>query len=136
MALKEVLEQTQSSFNPILQGEYILKKKIIEEQDIINNLDNLRNYVQWARAYPDLFVDLIKGKDCNFEFYPYQRQFLRAVMRYRNVFATYVRAFSKSFLTMMSLMLKAILYPGAKLSVCAGGKEQTSFSCSYISRGI
>lgn len=29
---------------------------------------------------------------------------------------------SKSFLTMMSLMLKAVLYPGVKAAVTTGGK--------------
>lgn len=33
---------------------------------------------------------------------------------------------SKSFLTMMSLMLKAVLYPGVKAAVTTGGKEQAA----------
>jgi hypothetical protein len=42
------------------------------------------------------------------------------------VYATFPRAYSKSFLSVMALMLKAILYPGAKLFSVAGGKEQSA----------
>ena len=52
--------------------------------------------------------------------------FLRIVMRHRYVYATFVRAWSKSFMSVMALMLKAILYPGAKLFSVAGGKEQSA----------
>ena len=47
-------------------------------------------------------------------------------MRHRRVYAVFPRAYSKSFLTMMALMLRAILYPGAALFVTTGGKEQAA----------
>ena len=47
-------------------------------------------------------------------------------MRHRYVYAVFVRAWSKSFMSVMALMLKAILYPGAKLFSVAGGKEQSA----------
>lgn len=47
-------------------------------------------------------------------------------MRHRYVFATFPRAFSKSFLSMLTLMLRAILYPGSALFVTTGGKEQAA----------
>ena len=37
-----------------------------------------------------------------------------------------MRAWSKSFMSVMALMLKAILYPGAKLFTVAGGTEQSA----------
>jgi hypothetical protein len=33
------------------------------------------------------------------------------------------RAYSKSFLSVLVLMIRCILYPGAKLFVTSGGKE-------------
>jgi len=68
----------------------------------------------------------MKGPDCTFHFYYYQRIFLRIVMRHRYVYATFPRAYSKSFLSMMVLMLRCILYPGAELFVTTGGKEQAA----------
>lgn len=87
-----------------------------------------RKYVAFWREYPDLFVDFLleKNNPSKFRFYFYQRIFLRASIRYRYVYCVYPRAYSKSFLSVLCLMLKAILYPNAKLFVTAGGKEQAS----------
>ena len=89
-------------------------------------MPELRNAIAFYRKYPDIFVDDIKGPDCIFKFYTYQRVFLRIVMRHKWVYAVFPRAYSKSFLTMMSLMLKAILYPGTQAAVTTGGKEQAA----------
>ena len=45
-------------------------------------------------------------------------------MRYQYVYAVFPRAYSKSFLSVMALMIRCILYPGAHLFVTSGGKEQ------------
>jgi hypothetical protein len=63
-------------------------------------------------------------KEGDFRFYFYQRVFLRSVMRYQYVYAVFPRAYSKSFLTVMALMIRCILYPDAHLFVTSGGKEQ------------
>ena len=103
-------------------SNYSVQKQGMSEERVRAQLDNLRKFFSFFREYPDLFIDFIKGKDCNFKFYTYQRVFLRQVMRYRYVYATYPRAFSKSFLSIMALMLKAILYPGCELFITTGGK--------------
>ena len=107
-------------------SNYSVQKQGMSEERVRAQLDNLRKLFSFFREYPDLFIDFIKGKDCNFKFYTYQRVFLRQVMRYRYVYATYPRAFSKSFLSIMALMLKAILYPGCELFITTGGKEQAA----------
>jgi len=68
----------------------------------------------------------MKGPDSTFRFYYYQRVFIRVAMRHRYTYATFPRAFSKSFLSMMVLMLRCILYPGSELFVTTGGKEQAA----------
>ena len=93
-------------------------------------LPTVRKYVAFWREYPDLFVDfMVRGtrtevKDGEFCFYFYQRVFLRCVMRYQYVYAVFPRAYSKSFLTVMAMMCRCILYPDAHLFVTSGGKEQ------------
>lgn len=47
-------------------------------------------------------------------------------MRYKYVYMVFPRAYSKSFLSVMVLMIRCILYPGAKLFVTSGGKEQAA----------
>ena len=93
-------------------------------------IPTIRKYIAFWREYPDLFVDfMVRGtstevKEGEFVFYFYQRVFLRCVMRYQYVYAVFPRAYSKSFLTVMALMCRCILYPNAHLFVTSGGKEQ------------
>lgn len=47
-------------------------------------------------------------------------------MRHRYVYATFTRGFSKSFLAVLILMIKAILYPGAKLGMASNVKNQSA----------
>lgn len=78
-----------------------------------------------------MFVDFLQTggdptREKRLKFYFYQRVFLRVSMRYKYVYAVYPRAYSKSFLSVLSLMLKCILYPGSKLFCSAGGKSQAA----------
>ena len=102
-----------------------------ERVDMIKS--QLREYISFWREYPDLFVDFMqtggdseKEKDLTFKLFFYQRVFLRAAMRFKYVYAVYPRAYSKSFLSVLILMIRAILYPRAKLFSTAGGKEQAA----------
>jgi len=74
-------------------------------------------------AYPDIFLDFITPADSNFELFFYQRITLRAIMRYRDVYITAPRAFSKSFITILGLMLQCIFIPGTKRFICAPNKN-------------
>ena len=105
-----------------LSSEKGEKKRGISEQRLSENLDGLRKLIGFFREYPDIFVDFIKGTECNFKFLFYQRIFLRAIMRHRYVYGVFPRAFSKSFLSMMALMIRCILYPNSHLFVTTGGK--------------
>ena len=92
----------------------------------------LRQYIAYWREYPDMFVDFLQtGRNGEvpkegLKFYFYQRVFLRISLRYRQVYAVFPRGFSKSFLAVLSLMIRCILYPGAKLFSSAGGKSQAA----------
>lgn len=109
------------------------KKQGLSEERLREQMGHLREQIAFFREYPDLFVDFIKGPDCKFEFKTYQREIIRASMRHRYSYMTYPRGCGKSFLTMMCLMIKAILYPGAHLAVTTGGKEQAaSITCAKI----
>ena len=92
----------------------------------------LRQYIAYWREYPDMFIDFLQtgenGKipENGLKFYFYQRVFLRAAMRYKYVYMVFPRAYSKSFLSVLTLMIRCILYPRAKLFVASGGKEQSA----------
>ena len=75
-------------------------------------------------AYPDLFIDMITPVDSGFELYFYQRIFLRACLRFRYHYCTAPRAFSKTFISILGMILKCIFQPGSKTFICAPKKEQ------------
>lgn len=102
------------------------KKQGISQERLSQNLDKIRKLIAFFRWYPDLFIDFIKGPDSKFNFYLYQRVFLRAVMRHRYVYATFPRAYSKSFLSVLALILRCIFYPNSHLFVTTGGKQQAA----------
>ena len=108
------------------------KKNILDVEDIEKyikaNIKDFRDLIAYWRVYPDKLIDyyLSLGNPYNFQFFFYQRLFLRAIFRHRYLYAVFVRAWSKSFMSVMALMLKAILYPGAKIFTVAGGKQQSA----------
>ena len=100
----------------------------ITEDLLRKDLDRYRELIAYWRMYPDRFVDYLCSLDPNntFHFYFYQRLTLRIIFRHKYSYAVFCRAYSKSFLSILSLMLKAILYPGAHLFTVAAGKEQSA----------
>ena len=99
----------------------------VTEERIKAQIPVLRQYIAYWREYPDMFVEFLCGDNPeNFSLFFYQRIFLRAVMRHRYAYATFPRAYSKSFLSVLVLMLRCILYPGSHLFVTTGGKEQAA----------
>ena len=109
------------------------RKKIgLSEERIEAIKPALRQYIAYWREYPDMFIDFLQtGVDGEIpenglKFYFYQRVFLRAAMRYKYVYMVFPRAYSKSFLSVMVLMCRCILYPRSKLFVTSGGKEQAA----------
>lgn len=118
MALSDILKYSQN----------IESKKLgLSEERVQAIVPVARQYISFWREYPDIFVEFLCGNNPhNFKLYFYQRLFLRAVMRHRYAYATFPRAYSKSFLSVLVLMLRCILYPGSHLFVTTGGKEQAA----------
>lgn len=112
MSLAQILKQNQTQ----------RQKDEVTEERLKECLPQLRALISFYREYPDIFIDHIKGPDCTFKFRYTQRVFLRAIMRHRYTYATFTRGFSKSFLSVMALILKAVLFPGSHLFVTTGGK--------------
>lgn len=117
MALQDLLDLSES------------RKKIgLSEERVRAVISIGRQYIAYWREYPDMFVDYLleMGNPQDFKFFFYQRVFLRIAMRHQYVYAVFPRAYSKSFLSIMTLMIRCILYPKCKLFVTSGGKEQAA----------
>lgn len=119
------------ALNDLLELSDKHKKIGLSEERVNAIIPQAREYIAFWREYPDLFVDFLQtggdpSRKKTLNFYAYQRIFLRAIARHKYVYMVFPRAYSKSFLSVLSLMVRCILYPGAKLFVTAGGKEQAS----------
>ena len=80
-------------------GTEIEKGVILTEDYLIRNEKFFAEILNIFAAYPDIYLDMIKPADSNFNLFFYQRIVLRAIMRYKKIFVTAPRAFSKSFIT-------------------------------------
>lgn len=133
MPLQDILE-TSAKKDSLTQ-----KKLGFSRERVMAQMPIIRQYIAFFREYPDIFLDFIQGewrltdrakvsdkKRITLDLYAYQRIFLRAIFRHKYVYGTFPRAYSKSFLTVLSQILRAILYPNSQLFVTAGGKEQSA----------
>ena len=108
------------------EGIEIEKGGILTEQYLIEHEQLFRDYADFFTAYPDIFLDLIKPADSTFTLFFYQRIVLRALMRFKEVYITACRAFSKSFITILAQFLQCVFIPGTKRFICAPNKNQSA----------
>lgn len=99
---------------------------VLTEEYLIRHEEFFKRMMEFFSAYPDLYLDTIKPVDETFTLFFYQRIVLRAVMRYKEIYITAPRAFSKSFITILAMMLQCIFMPGTKRFICAPGKGQSA----------
>ena len=107
-------------------GTIIEKGVILNENYLDENLEKIGNVMSIFSAYPDIYLDLIKPQDSSFTLFFYQRITLRALMRFKDVYGTAPRAFSKSFITILAMILQCIFMPGTKRFICAPNKTQAA----------
>lgn len=101
-------------------------RKYITPEFVDEHDKTFREYIRYFRAYPDILVDYLAADNETFQLYYYQRLFLRGIFRYKYNYVTAMRGFGKSFLTILGLYLQCILYPGIKVFMCSGTKEQVT----------
>ena len=123
----EVNKTKATRFNRMIKNGIVVHKGAALNRTRINkNLALYQIYANFFSAYPDLYLDLIKPTNSGFNFFFYQRIFLRACVRYRYVYTTAPRAFSKSFISILAIYFICMTRPGAKMFICAPGKEQAA----------
>lgn len=108
------------------EGIELEKGSIITEDYLVRHEEDLKRWITLFSVYPDIYLDLIKPKDSNFSLFFYQRIVLRAFMRFKDIFITAPRAFSKSFLTILAFFLQCMFIPGRKIFICANTKQQAA----------
>lgn len=95
-------------------------------------LDVWSQLIGMWRWMPDLFVDLLRpvdpktGEKTGFELGLDQRVLLRGLVRNKRSFVCVSRGYGKTTIQLLSLYIKAILYPGIQLSVGAMTQQQAA----------
>ncbi len=108
------------------EGIELEKGAVITNEYLDRHYDELCKWVNYFTAYPDIYLDIIKPADSEFSLFFYQRMTLRALMRFKDVFITAPRAFSKSFVTILAMFLQCVFIPGRKVFMCANTKQQAA----------
>lgn len=104
-------------------GIPVEKGVALTEDLLVKNEKLMRQYMELFMKYPDLYLDMIAGKDCPIKLYYYQRILMRAMMRYRYFFGTFTRATSKSFLAIITEYLACVFLPRSKRFVVSQFKK-------------
>ena len=130
MAAIQLMNPDQATFSSIHRlyhdGIELEKGVVLTPSFLERNEDLIANCIQTWSAYPDIYLDLITPEDSNFVIFPYQRIFLRACMRYTNIFITAARATSKTFLSILAKYLQCMFLPNHVGSIVAPNKQQAS----------
>lgn len=75
-----------------IESDFVKFKKdrddVLTEERVSKIIPRATEYVSFWREYPDMLIDFMK-QDSKFEFFFYQRLFLRAAMRHRYFFGTF-----------------------------------------------
>ena len=117
-------EELSDNFKSIFRTGVFEEKLGLSKERVEEALPVMKKYFSYWKRRPDEFVKFLTPKDSNFKLFFYQKLFLRAAIRHKYMYATFPRAYSKSFLAVLVLVIRCILFPGAKLFIVSGTKEQ------------
>ena len=125
--LRDPSESTFSKRERVFREGIELEKGVVITQEWLERNEELL-YECWQifSVYPDIYLDLIKPSESNFDLFPYQRIFLRACMRYTNIYITAARATSKTFLSILAKYLQCVFIPRHVGSIVAPNKNQAA----------
>ena len=107
-------------------GIELEKGAIITESFLEKNENFLAEQLDLWTVYPDTYLDTIIPKSQNISLFMYQRIFLRACMRYNQLYITAARATSKTFLSLLAKYLQCIFIPGHRSFIVAPNKSQAA----------
>ena len=110
----------------VRDGTEVQKGVTLNESYLKKNYEQIGKMLQIFTAYPDVYLDTIRPEGTSFSLFFYQRIVLRALMRYKDIFITAPRAFSKSFIVILGMFLQCCFMPGTKRFICAPNKNQSA----------
>lgn len=83
---REVVQNSEVMQKALRDGIELEKGVVITKDYVDKHQDEINQLIDIFIAYPDLYLDMIKPADSNFELFFYQRIVLRAIMRFKEVY--------------------------------------------------
>ena len=127
-ALEEAtyLEPEIDAYITFLNSSNSAQVKILRKERVRQNLELYTKSLNTFLVYPDILADIMTPKHSKFSMFFAQRIVLRCMARHRQTFATYTRAFSKSFLAFYQQYTSSMIVPRSNGFVTAGTKSQAA----------
>ena len=100
--------------------------KVLRKDHVKEKLNLYTEALNTFLVYPDILSDIMTPRTSHFSMFFAQRIVLRCMARHRQTFATFTRAFSKSFLAFFDSYLHSMLVPRCNGFVTAGTKTQAA----------
>ena len=100
--------------------------KVLRKDHVKEKLNLYTEALNTFLVYPDILSDVMTPRTSHFSMFFAQRIVLRCMARHRQTFATFTRAFSKSFLAFFDSYLHSMLVPRCNGFVTAGTKTQAA----------
>lgn len=125
--LPQLLERKDNLFKapdrPVRDGVELEKGVSLTTDYLEAHFNEIAAIMEIFVAYPDIYLDTI-ACEISPTLYFYQRIFLRAIMRFKEIYIVACRAFSKSFISILAMFLQCIFIPGTRRFICAPNKKQ------------
>ena len=127
-ALEEAtyLEPQIAAYIGFLNSSNSAQVKILRKERVRQNLKLYTDALNTFLVYPDILADIMTPRKSKFSMFFAQRIVLRCMARHRQTFATFTRAFSKSFLAFYQQYMSSMIVPRCNGFVTAGTKSQAA----------
>lgn len=120
------LEKPIQNYIDLIYSTEFKNSAYVTKDRINKNIEKYAELLNTLMVYPDIFIDMVTPRNSKFSLFFEQRMVLRAMIRYRQSYFTFTRAFSKSFLAFLSRYLTCMFIPRHHGFVVAGSKKQAA----------
>lgn len=98
----------------------------LTHKKVLDNFEKIGDAMNTLIVYPDVFADIMTPSDNSFRLHFFQRVMLRGMARFEQVFYTFSRGTSKSFLAFYDRYVHAMMVPNHKTGILAGTNKQAA----------
>ncbi len=122
----DVLEDEISSYIDFLEIDEQDSTGFLTHKKVLEHFEEIGSAMNTLMVYPDILADLMTPKNSKLSLFFFQRIMLRGMARYEQVYYTFARGTSKSFLAFYDRYVHAMMIPNHKTGILAGTNKQAA----------